>query len=114
MQSAKGEVAERGNLGVFEEGDDARGRAPPHQHLLAQHLVRDLGVGIVLGYSGQFGNSGLIHYTNCPMSLRILLGPSYHRISSKTIEISKLFCSKHLPKIIRNGNDSSLNSSSRH
>jgi hypothetical protein len=29
----------------------------------------------VLGYSGQFGNSEVIYYANCPMSLRIFQGP---------------------------------------
>jgi len=36
----------------------------------------------VHGYSGLFGNSVIIYYANFTMSLRILLGPSYHRTSA--------------------------------
>ena len=40
-------------------------------------------VSSVSGNSGLFVDSGLIHYTNCPTSLRILLEPSFHSTSQK-------------------------------
>ena len=46
-------------------------------------LPGDWDLGIVLGNSGQSDDSGLIYYTNCPMSLQIFPGPSYHRTSQK-------------------------------
>ena len=49
-------------------------------------LVFFRSLGRLLGYSGLFGNLGLIYCTICTMSLRIILGPSYHRTYAKTVE----------------------------